>query len=692
MNSASLAAAPNVDKINTSTDGGNDPDPVNTTTTSSSLNPTSSSIVPNGATKVSTAMTAVTTDTNSNMNTNTNSNSDNANGPAKPSIQPDRVAVETTSIDTSTSLHTTSAAGSSTVDPKKYSAEASIGEDGKNQTTAPIKSSSSGNSINPGESLLVTGGGGAKTATATAQPKTGTAPISVTNPQTTKPISTGASGVSKTVAVLEKNHGVPTETLKLSSPSAVSKASSAVSKSLKKGSRKKRKTAPVGTNDDIEKEGSLVAKKKKVKRKKDESGDSNKASSSKSEKSKKPRKQTKKSASTNSGSSGASNGHSFSDNFLSPGLSAAQLAVQEQMRKALEEDQYSANGSIVESDTDDDDRQYMYKGNSIRLDRSYLLQAAKKYNWLGDSGAAGSVVVSMGRSSALSDDEANCLGDDDGNDEEENKKDVEDTLHVTESNIGTYNKKDASKPSKNSKNIVGKKKGRNQYTDNRGNNSNTFRVEEKANSNVFETATAPSSSADKLVDMERDEGSIFGQTTGSSNSTWVECDKCKKWRRLRGVVDERKLPPKWYCTMNKNDPERARCSAPEEEYDAANTPESAADARTRKHLRVWVRRLQCNEQYESRLPTLTRGKKRSVASSSKEPHEWVRCCNPSCGKWRSILRIMDAKQNVIDRTSNGEWYCVMNTWDEKTASCGAAQENLPAVGCPPWVLQDMIDS
>ena len=49
---------------------------------------------------------------------------------------------------------------------------------------------------------------------------------------------------------------------------------------------------------------------------------------------------------------------------------------------------------------------------------------------------------------------------------------------------------------------------------------------------------------------------------------------------------------------------------------------------------------------------------------------------------------MDAKQNVIDRTTDGEWYCVMNTWDEKTASCAAPQENLPAVGCPPWVLQD----
>lgn len=140
--------------------------------------------------------------------------------------------------------------------------------------------------------------------------------------------------------------------------------------------------------------------------------------------------------------------------------------------------------------------------------------------------------------------------------------------------------------------------------------------------------------------------------------------------------------------MNKNDPERASCSAPEEEYETPQTPESVADARMRKHLRIWVRRLQTNEAYESRQPTLTRGKKRAVTTSAKEPYEWIRCANPSCGKWRALLRVMDAKTHVLDRVSNGEWFCVMNTWDEKMASCAAPQENLPAVGCPPWIFKD----
>lgn len=480
--------------------------------------------------------------------------------------------------------------------------------------------------------------------------------------------------VKSTVAAKAVNPKAPSAAAPKTTPktAGLPKKPASDAKSLKKGARKKRK-AGVDEVEDKAAAAAAAAKKKKLKRKKE------KEEEKKLEKAKKPRKQPKKGAA----SATASGTYPYADQLLAPaGMSAAQLAVQEQMRRALEEDQYSANGSIVDTDTDDDENQYMYKGQSIRLDRAYLLQAAKKYSWLGDAViAAGSIAAASfkGGATATNDEDTNF----------EDPTDVEEGIlneDGSTNNAGSGGKK---KPSRTKG-----KKGRNQYTNrNQGSattgSSGGFRIDDKPNKGFVEVGKPKHIAAlEKVMDTERDEGSIFGQTTGSSNSTWVECDKCKKWRRLRGVVDERKLPPKWYCTMNKNDPERARCSAPEEEYDAAHTPESAADARTRKHLRVWVRRLQCNEQYESRLPTLTRNKKRSVASSSKEPHEWIRCCNPSCGKWRAILRIMDAKQNVIDRTNNGEWYCVMNTWDEKTASCAAPQENLPAVGCPPWVMQD----
>lgn len=357
--------------------------------------------------------------------------------------------------------------------------------------------------------------------------------------------------------------------------------------------------------------------------------------------------------------------------YAEPGLSAAQIAVNEQMRRALEEDQYSAHGSIVESDSEDDEQKFVYKGNTVRLDRSFMLQTARKHNWMG----------SLYGPAASKQGSAKGSGVDDEEEEEEILQ--RSSSGVIEGVAGSDSPTKGHSGKKNSK-VTRKTKGR---AGGRKEDDISSGKEDSGASTRDATSGVSSSTDDNPMENERDEGSIFGQTTGASNSTWVECDKCKKWRRLRGVVDERKLPPKWYCSMNKNDPARARCSAPEEEYDAPQTAESAADSRTRKHLRVWVRRLQVNEQYEARQPTLTRGKKKSV-TSSKEPFEWVRCCNPSCGKWRAVLRIMDAQQSVVDQTRDGEWYCVMNTWDEKTASCAAPQENLPAVGLPPWCLVD----
>lgn len=165
------------------------------------------------------------------------------------------------------------------------------------------------------------------------------------------------------------------------------------------------------------------------------------------------------------------------------GLTAAQMAVNEQMRRALEEDQYSANGSIVDTDSDDDELQYMYKGQSIRLDRAYLIQAARKHIWLERNGAG---VVGNAASGAAKE---NSEGDDaDGRPARGAKK-----------------KKLKGKRAKDDERALSPKPG---------------------DAETATGATIPASNGD--AELERDEGSIFGQTTGSSNSTWVECDKCKK--------------------------------------------------------------------------------------------------------------------------------------------------------------------
>lgn len=387
----------------------------------------------------------------------------------------------------------------------------------------------------------------------------------------------------------------------------------------------------------------------------------------------------------------------------SVGYSAAQAAVNDMMRRALNEDQYSALGSVVDTDSSDDEADgaallaptgavasggvsaaaAAVTSQPARLDRSVLLSACRKHLRMEGMRGSGGNVIEASVGSIPDDAVSSAIGG-------RSPSPVPPGAGAQESAKGGRKKK--------------KKKGRRGGGRGGRDEAETAAVvssgatDEDAEMIDAESAAEGSIAANPnipdlgaVADGEypagEDEGSIFGQTTGASNATWVECDKCKKWRRLRGVVDAKKLPSKWYCHMNKNDPDRAKCSAPEEEYETPTTPESASDQRTRKHLRLWVRRLQCNEAYESRLPTQTRGKRRSAATSAKEPYEWVRCCNPSCGKWRALLRFMDA-QTIIESCRNGEWYCVLNTWDEKAASCAAPQESLPAIGCPPWVMQD----
>jgi len=252
-------------------------------------------------------------------------------------------------------------------------------------------------------------------------------------------------------------------------------------------------------------------------------------------------------------------------------LSAAQQSVNEQMRRVLEEDQYSAMGSIVDTDSDEED-QYVYGDDSLRLDRKTIQLAARKYALM-ESKRSQKATGQGGEEEDEDDDDRDEADDDDGGAAKGDPRKDAKVTKVQDARIATASAGGQDGGAAASATTAGK-----------------AGIRDDAPLSFHDPLGL---GVDDAEDLDREGGSIFGQTTGSHNSTWVECDKCKKWRRLRGVVDEKKLPSKWYCTMNKNDPERNRCSAPEEEYEATHTPESAADARTRKHLRVWVRRLQC---------------------------------------------------------------------------------------------------
>lgn len=192
------------------------------------------------------------------------------------------------------------------------------------------------------------------------------------------------------------------------------------------------------------------------------------------------------------------------------------------MLRALEEDQYSAAGSILDTESDEEDS-YMYRGKPVRLDRSAIQQAIKKMAHLERMGAATAASAMMTSSSSNA-----AISSHEGDKEQE------------DANSGL-----AGRGGNNKK----KQKKKDEHSSAAGGGGGAL---------LDEHGVAPGGGAgsggkttddfsDTEEDLDRDGGSIFGATTGASNSTWVECDKCKKWRRLRGVVDEKKLPTKWYC-------------------------------------------------------------------------------------------------------------------------------------------------
>lgn len=149
-------------------------------------------------------------------------------------------------------------------------------------------------------------------------------------------------------------------------------------------------------------------------------------------------------------------------------------------------------------------------------------------------------------------------------------------------------------------------------------------------------------------------------------AVWVQCDKCAKWRGLAPSTDAKALPDIWMCDMIPP----LTCSDPEEPYEKEAAKKEDTDVQLRYFCRVWLKKLRCSDRAEAKLApsTLTRGRRRQMDI------EWIRCCNRNCGKWRSLLRGMDAGE-VLKRLKKrrwGEkpqWFCAMNTWDETLASC-----------------------
>lgn len=176
-------------------------------------------------------------------------------------------------------------------------------------------------------------------------------------------------------------------------------------------------------------------------------------------------------------------------------LSSAQAAVEEMTRNILEEDKYSQKGSIVDTDSsDDDDDEYVVyastaiagglkRGNYedeaslIRLDRSVIARAARKR--LKIESMKGKMDTSGGSG----------------------RKRLNSFVMVEDDDISNV-KRDSDE-------------------------EDASPLKENADASTA-SSKEPGMIVEDTISHEGEETSIFGQTTGSANATWVECDKCKK--------------------------------------------------------------------------------------------------------------------------------------------------------------------
>lgn len=188
------------------------------------------------------------------------------------------------------------------------------------------------------------------------------------------------------------------------------------------------------------------------------------------------------------------------------------------------------------------------------------------------------------------------------------------------------------------------------------------------------TRNTAASSQQQANDSAKAENNSQQQQSGEKN--WVQCNRCEKWRSLPLSIDPSSLPDVWTCDLNRYDPDRMFCDAPEEDY---SKEEEQHDMSLRAFLNLWVKRLKNADRGEARL-----GSTAAVNRNKKRPTdcEWIQCSSPSCGKWRALSKGIESA-NLIKRLNKnkrfggeGEWFCSMNSWDDTTASCTAPQEPL----------------
>eukprot|EP00804_Cyclotella_cryptica_P027029 CCRYP_013676-RB/>CCRYP_013676-RB protein AED:0.04 eAED:0.04 QI:99/1/1/1/0.5/0.66/3/362/493 len=81
-------------------------------------------------------------------------------------------------------------------------------------------------------------------------------------------------------------------------------------------------------------------------------------------------------------------------------------------------------------------------------------------------------------------------------------------------------------------------------------------------------------SGKEIKNLDRCGNSMKDRYAGSKSPTWVQCDLCKKWRRIP-TSKTAELSTHWTCCMNiMDDPHHSNCSDPEEDYNRGSRTQS----------------------------------------------------------------------------------------------------------------------
>lgn len=292
------------------------------------------------------------------------------------------------------------------------------------------------------------------------------------------------------------------------------------------------------------------------------------------------KKKEKASSSTNAASNQSqtqSNAASAQSQAHPPGYSAQQAAVNDMMRRALEEDQYSALGSVVDTDSSDDedgnkdedggleairwnhrpkrgnsnsggeDNQQPWMGTiATKLDRHSIQAAMRKHlrlegmksvrnfddmaflddaeDYVERGGGGGSKRVRSLSPQPSSSSEANGGGGNNVPDED---------LASDGRRIGKRRKKKKGKRGSGGGNAVDQSDLPTEAGGG-GDVDTPMGTEDEWEENAAVESSVAGDDDGEYAGEEM-ESSIFGQTEGASNATWVECDRCKKVRSIMSI-------------------------------------------------------------------------------------------------------------------------------------------------------------